>query len=38
VKRVASADTFIGYAPQLEDAILLQPSHFKMAITEILAF
>jgi hypothetical protein len=24
VKRVASTDTFVGYAPQLEDAILPQ--------------
>ena len=38
VKRVASADTFVGYAPQLEDAILPQVESFKQAIREITAF
>jgi 2-oxoisovalerate dehydrogenase E1 component len=38
VKRVASADTFVGYAPQLEDAILPQVESFKRAIAEIAAF
>ena len=38
VKRVASTDTFVGYAPQLEDAILPQVSTFKQAITELMAF
>ena len=32
VKRVASTDTFVGYAPQLEDAILPQVETFKRAI------
>ena len=31
VKRVASTDTFVGYAPQLEDAILPQVEDFKAA-------
>jgi 2-oxoisovalerate dehydrogenase E1 component len=38
VKRVASTDTFVGYAPQLEDAILPQVETFKAAIAEITAF
>jgi 2-oxoisovalerate dehydrogenase E1 component len=38
VKRVASTDTFVGYAPQLEDAILPQVETFKAAIAEIAAF
>jgi 2-oxoisovalerate dehydrogenase E1 component len=38
VKRVASTDTFVGYAPQLEDAILPQVETFKSAISEIMAF
>src|SRR5687767_10994594 len=38
VKRVASTDTFVGYAPQLEDAILPQVSDFKRAIGEIAAY
>jgi 2-oxoisovalerate dehydrogenase E1 component len=38
VKRVASTDTFVGYAPQLEDAILPQVGDFKRAIEEIVAF
>jgi 2-oxoisovalerate dehydrogenase E1 component len=35
---VASTDTFVGYAPQLEDAILPQVETFKAAIAEIAAF
>ena len=38
VKRVASTDTFVGYAPQLEDAILPQVSSFKTAIAEIVTY
>jgi 2-oxoisovalerate dehydrogenase E1 component len=38
VKRVASSDTFVGYAPQLEDAILPQLETFKQAIAEIAAY
>ncbi len=38
VKRVASTDTFVGYAPQLEDAILPQVETFKAAFREIASF
>ena len=38
VKRVASADTFVGYAPQLEDAILPQVESFKQAIAQITSW
>jgi 2-oxoisovalerate dehydrogenase E1 component len=38
VKRVASTDTFVGYAPQLEDAILPQVATFKRAIADLMAF
>jgi 2-oxoisovalerate dehydrogenase E1 component len=38
VKRVASADTFVGYAPSLEDATLPQISTFVAAYEEIAAF
>jgi 2-oxoisovalerate dehydrogenase E1 component len=38
VKRVASSDTFVGYAPQLEDAILPLVETFKRAIAEIAAY
>jgi 2-oxoisovalerate dehydrogenase E1 component len=38
VKRVASTDTFVGYAPQLEDAILPQVEDFARAYREIVAF
>jgi 2-oxoisovalerate dehydrogenase E1 component len=38
VKRVASTDTFVGYAPSLEDAILPQISTFTAAYEEIAAF
>jgi 2-oxoisovalerate dehydrogenase E1 component len=38
VKRVASTDTFVGYAPRLEDAILPQVDDFKRAIAELSAF
>jgi 2-oxoisovalerate dehydrogenase E1 component len=38
VKRVASTDTFVGYAPQLEDATLPQVDSFKRAIAEIGAY
>ena len=38
VKRVASTDTFVGYAPQLEDAILPQVGDFKRAIADLMAF
>jgi 2-oxoisovalerate dehydrogenase E1 component len=38
VKRVASLDTWVGYAPQLEDAILPQVSTFVSAYEEIVKF
>ncbi|MDB4905527.1 MAG: dehydrogenase component [Gemmatimonadetes bacterium] len=38
VKRVASTDTWVGYAPQLEDATLPQIDSFKQAYREIMAF
>jgi 2-oxoisovalerate dehydrogenase E1 component len=38
VKRVASADTYVGYAPQLEDAILPQVEDVKRAIVDIATF
>ncbi len=38
VRRVASTDTFVGYAPQLEDAILPQVEDFKRAYAEIVKF
>jgi len=38
VKRVASADTFVGYAPRLEDAILPQVDDVKRACEEIVRF
>src|SRR5687768_15209099 len=38
VRRVASTDTFVGYAPQLEDAILPQVDDFKRAYTDIVRF
>src|SRR5256886_5786426 len=38
VKRVASTDTFVGYAPRLEDAILPQVEDFKRVYEEIVKF
>ena len=38
VKRIASTDTFVGYAPQLEDAILPQVDTFVKAYDEIAKF
>src|SRR3954466_730311 len=38
VMRVASADTFVGYAPRLEDAILPQVDDFKRAYDEIVKY
>ena len=37
VMRVASADTFVGYAPQLEDATLPQQETFRQAYRKIVA-
>ncbi len=38
VKRVASTDTFVGYAPQLEDAILPQVARLVAAYDELARF
>jgi len=38
VKRVASADAFVGYAPSLEDATLPQVSTFRDAYLDIVAY
>ncbi|HEX7121715.1 MAG TPA: dehydrogenase E1 component subunit alpha/beta [Gemmatimonadaceae bacterium] len=38
VRRVGSTDTFVGYAPRLEDAILPQVEDFTAAIDEIVKF
>ncbi len=38
VKRLASADTWVGYAPKLEDAILPQIEDVKNACREIMSF
>jgi 2-oxoisovalerate dehydrogenase E1 component len=38
VKRIASTDTFVGYAPQLEDAILPQTADFVKAYEALAAF
>ncbi len=38
VKRIASTDTFVGYAPRLEDATLPQVETFKQAYEELMRF
>ncbi|MBL0169607.1 MAG: dehydrogenase E1 component subunit alpha/beta [Gemmatimonadaceae bacterium] len=38
VKRVASADVFVGYAPQLEDATLPQVETFRTAYVELAKY
>ncbi len=38
VKRIASTDTFVGYAPQLEDAILPQIADVKRGVEELVRF
>ena len=38
VMRVASTDTFVGYAPQLEDATLPQQETFRQAYRKIVAY
>jgi len=38
VRRVASLDTYVGYAPRIEDATLPQIDDFKQAIAEIVRF
>ena len=38
VRRVASTDTFVAYAPQLEDVILPQVEHLRTAMIEIAGY
>jgi 2-oxoisovalerate dehydrogenase E1 component len=38
VRRVAALDTFVGYAPQLEDAILPQVDDVAQAITQLYSY
>src|SRR5205814_7213547 len=38
VRRVAALDTFVAYAPQVEDAILPQVEDVARAITELYAY
>ena len=38
VRRVASSDTFVAYAPELEDVILPQVADLQNALTEILKY
>jgi 2-oxoisovalerate dehydrogenase E1 component len=38
VRRVASTDTFVAYAPELEDVILPQTDTLKRAMIDIAAF
>ena len=38
VRRLASTDTFVGYAPRLEDAILPQVGDIATAMTELRAY
>ena len=38
VKRVCALDTFVAYAPQLEDAILPQVADVAKAIAELKAY
>jgi 2-oxoisovalerate dehydrogenase E1 component len=38
VKRIGSTDTFVGYAPRLEDSILPQVETFRQAYEEIMKF
>jgi len=38
VRRVGALDTFVGYAPQLEDAILPQSADVLQAIVELHAY
>jgi 2-oxoisovalerate dehydrogenase E1 component len=38
VKRIAATDTFVAYAPELEDVILPQVESLRAAMEEIVAF
>ena len=38
MKRVAATDTFVAYAPELEDVILPQVESLQNAMQELLAY
>jgi 2-oxoisovalerate dehydrogenase E1 component len=38
VRRVAATDTFVAYAPELEDVILPQVESLRAAMEEVVAF
>ncbi len=38
VRRLAATDTFVAYAPELEDVILPQVSHLRAAMAELAAY
>ncbi len=38
VRRVAATDTFVAYAPELEDVILPQVESLRAAMTEMMAY
>ena len=38
MKRVASTDTFVGYAPQLEDFILPQSEDVENAVQDLMKY
>jgi 2-oxoisovalerate dehydrogenase E1 component len=38
VKRIAATDTFVAYAPELEDVILPQVESLRVAMEEVVAF
>jgi 2-oxoisovalerate dehydrogenase E1 component len=38
VRRVAATDTFVAYAPELEDVILPQVENLRRAMEELMAF
>jgi 2-oxoisovalerate dehydrogenase E1 component len=38
VKRIAATDTFVAYAPELEDVILPQVESLRLAMEEVVAF
>jgi 2-oxoisovalerate dehydrogenase E1 component len=38
VKRIAAADTFVAYAPELEDVILPQVESLQTAMSDLLGY
>jgi 2-oxoisovalerate dehydrogenase E1 component len=38
VRRVAATDTFVAYAPELEEVILPQVESLRAAMTEIMGY